>query len=90
MYKVIRPDLDKAQAHAELGLCDLESRRIKLSKKCASQMLENPEFTSLFKRNNRQSSRSYGQLIKPKCNRKRYELSSVPFFISLLSEKSSV
>ena len=88
--KVIRPDLDKAQAYTELRLSGLESRRISLSRKCAASMIKNPQFSSLFKRNDRQSSRNFGQLIAPRCNKRRYALSSVPFFISLLSEKSTV
>ena len=85
--RVIRPDLDSTQAEIELGFCSLESRRLKLARKCANQMLGDPQFKSLFKTNEREASRNYGKVIPPRCNRKRYQTSSIPFFSKILGQQ---
>ena len=87
--RVIRPDLHPNQAQFELNLSSLEDRRLRISEKCANQMAKNPIFSSLFKKNMREASRSFGQYLEPKWNRKRYGFSSIPFFCRLMNEKEN-
>ena len=87
--RIINPQQEPEQTQIDLKLCPLAERRIKLSLKCANKMLKNPKFSHMFKKNSRQASRNFGKVLEPKWSKKRYGLSSVPFFCRLLMEQES-
>ena len=85
--KIIQTDLDANEAEGELGFSLLESRKLAISEKSARQMISDPQFSPLFKRNEREASRSYGKIVEPRWNRKRYGLSFIPFFSKIISKQ---
>ena len=85
--RIIRPDMAPAETEAMLKLCSLEGRRINATHKFAKGMAENPNFSSLFHRNTRESSRNYNKIIPIKWKTNRHGYSSLPYFSRLLGQQ---
>ena len=85
--RIIQPNIPPDQTQADLGLQSLEQRCLVITKKLGTKMMRDPRFSHYFKKNERQSSRQYGQFLEPKWTKKRYGVSSIPFFVRLANQK---
>ena len=68
----------------ELNLCELESRRQKLSKTFCMKMIKDDRYKFLFPQR-QTSTRSKKKFIEPQCKTNRLKFSAIPSFIRMLN-----
>ena len=79
--------LNYTQRLDKLSLLDLESRRLKLTKKFAIKFSADERFSSLFPLAKGPKTRNNKKYVEPMCRTKRYQTSPLVNFVKILNQE---